>query len=228
VLGIAGPNGAGKTTLFDTVSGYARATSGRILLNGRPIERLPAHKITHLGIARTFQIPSVFETQTVFANVLVASYFGAANRLVAGLRFDSAAVERAEDSLELVGLADRRKSQAGPLSLFDKKRLMIACALATEPRLLLLDELAGGLNAGETDAVFDLVRTVREARGTSVIVIEHVMRALMAVSDRVVIMHHGAKLYEGLPADVLSNDEVIKVYLGSGARPFIAQEPRTG
>jgi branched-chain amino acid transport system ATP-binding protein len=222
ILGIAGPNGAGKTTLFDTISGYARASRGRVMLGERQIERLSAHRITHLGIARTFQIPSVFDSQSVFANALVASYFGAANRFVPGLRFDRHSVERADLALEFVGLETKRDSVAGPLPLFDKKRLMLACALATEPRVLLLDEIAGGLNPGETDAIFDLVRDVRSERGLAIVVIEHVMRALMAISDRVMIMHHGAKLYEGPPADVLANEDVIRVYLGREAQKFVA------
>lgn len=221
IFGIAGPNGAGKTTLFDTISGYARASRGRIALGERRIERLSAHRITHLGIARTFQIPSVFDSQSVFANALVASYFGAANRFVPGLRFDGRSVERADRALEFVGLEAKRDLPAGPLPLVDKKKLMLACALATEPRVLLLDEIAGGLNPSETDAIFDLVRQVRSEHGLAIVVIEHVMRALMAVSDRVMIMHHGAKLYEGRPADVLANEEVIRVYLGREAEKFV-------
>ena len=228
ILGIAGPNGAGKTTLFDTISGYARASKGRIVLGDRQIERLSAHQITHLGIARTFQIPSVFDSQSVFANVLVASYFGAVNRFVPGLRFDSHSVERADRALDFVGLAAKRDLLAGPLPLFDKKKLMLACALATEPRVLLLDEIAGGLNPGETDAIFDLVGEVRSARGVAIVVIEHVMRTLMAISNRVMIMHHGAKLYEGPPADVLANEEVIRVYLGREAQKFVAGSEADG
>lgn len=222
ILGIAGPNGAGKTTLFDTISGYARASGGRVILEERQIERLSAHRIAHLGIARTFQVPSVFESQSVFANVLVASYFGVANRFVPGFRFDRESVRRADEALDFVRLGDKRDSLAGPLPLFDKKKLMLACAVATEPRVLLLDELAGGLNAGETDAIFGLVREIRTIRGLAVVVIEHVMRALMAISDRVMIMHHGAKLYEGVPSDVLANTEVIRVYLGKEAQKFVA------
>jgi branched-chain amino acid transport system ATP-binding protein len=220
-FGIAGPNGAGKTTLFDTISGHARATGGRIVFRGQEIQERPSHAICHLGIARTFQIPAVFPEHTVFGNIVVGAYFGRGARLVPGTRFDAVSVGRGREAAEFVGLQDKLEVIAGPLSLFDKKRLMIASAIACEPGLLMLDEPVGGLNPGETDEVLDLVRKVRSS-GVTVILIEHVMRALMAISDRVMVMNHGRLLFEGTPEDVQRHEEVIRVYLGT------ATEERAG
>ena len=214
IFGIAGPNGAGKTTLFDVVSGHARASGGSVLLEGRRIDQLPAHAICQAGIARTFQIPAVFPGQTVLANAVVGAEFGHRPRFLSSLAFDKTIVVRAREALAVVGLADREREVAGRLSVFDTKRLMIASALATEPRLMLFDEPVGGLNATEIRASTDLIRGIRDS-GMTIILIEHVMSALMAVSDRVMIMNHGAKLYEGTPAEVASDAEVVRVYLGT-------------
>ena len=213
-LGIAGPNGAGKTTLFDVVTGHARASGGRIVFLGTEIQHLPAHAICHRGIARTFQIPAVFPTQTVFGNAVVGAHFGRRNRFFPGFRFDRAAADRAREALEFVRLGGKERPLAGPLSVFDKKRLMIASAIASEPRLLMLDEPVGGLNPAETGRVLDLVDKIKKS-GVTIILIEHVMRALMAISDRVLIMNHGKKLYEGSPRDVVHDAEVVRVYLGT-------------
>lgn len=213
-FGIAGPNGAGKTTLFDTITGHARATRGRIVFRGEEIQERPSHAICHLGIARTFQIPAVFPEHTLFGNIVVGAYFGRRSRVVPGTRFDAGSVERGREAAEFVGLQDKLGAIAGPLSLFDKKRLMIATAIASEPSLLMLDEPVSGLNPAETDQVLDLVRKVRSS-GVTVILIEHVMRALMSISDRVMVMNHGRLLFEGTPADVQSHEEVIRVYLGT-------------
>ncbi len=212
-LGIAGPNGAGKTTLFDVISGHAVPTSGSIRFAGEEIHRTPAHAICALGIARTFQVTVTFPELTVLGNVAVGAHFGRGTRWL-GVRFDRATVDRAIESARFVGLGDRLDAPAGGLSLFDKKRLMIASALATEPRLLLLDEPVGGLTPAETDAILALVRGVRE-RGVTVLLIEHVMRALMSISDRVLIMNHGRLLFEGTTDDVVRDAEVIRVYLGT-------------
>ena len=215
-FGIAGPNGAGKTTLFDAITGHARATGGRIVFDGRDIQDRSSHAICQMGVARTFQIPAVFPEHTVLGNIVVGAYFGRAARSVPGLRFDPGTAERASEAAAFVGLGDRVDAVAGPLSLFDKKRLMIASAVATDPRLLMLDEPVGGLNPGETDAILDLVRKVRAA-GVTVVLIEHVMRALMSLSDRVMVMNHGRLLFEGTPKDVQRDEEVIRVYLGTAA-----------
>jgi branched-chain amino acid transport system ATP-binding protein len=216
VSGIAGPNGAGKTTLFDVVSGLVPPTAGEVLLDGEPLHAGP-QGVCHAGVARTFQIPASFPTQTAFGNVLAAAYFGRSRRAWPGIRFGGDAVERARAALAFVGLEKRAGALAGPLSVFDKKRLMVASAVATEPRVLLLDEPVGGLNAAEMDAVIALVQRIRAA-GVTVVVIEHVMRALMRLSDRIMVMNHGRKLYEGSPADVMSDAEVVRTYLGTARR----------
>lgn len=212
-FGIAGPNGAGKTTLFDVVTGLVRATSGEILMRGEPIQEVTVHQICRLGIARTFQQPSVFDTQSVLSNALAGAQFGGGRSFLSGLRLAPEVLERAAAELEFVGLGDRAGELAGPLPVFDKKRLMIASALATDPVLLFLDEPFGGLNAGEVDQLMALLRAIKE-RGVTLVLIEHVMRALMSLSDRVLIMNHGKSLFEGSPADVIADEEVVRVYLG--------------
>lgn len=214
IFGIAGPNGAGKTTLFDVISGHARATGGQVRLEGRRIEHLPAHAVVQAGVARTFQIPAVFPGQTVLANAMVGAEFGHRPRLLSTLGFGDAIVTRAREALAFVGLDGREAESAGRLSVFDVKRLMIASAMATEPRLMLFDEPVGGLNTTEIRAISDLIRAVRDA-GVTVVLIEHVMSALMSLSDRVMIMNHGAKLYEGSPAEVATDADVVRVYLGT-------------
>ncbi len=213
-FGIAGPNGAGKTTLFDAITGMTRASAGRIVFAGEEIQDRSSHAICHRGVARTFQIPAVFPEHTVLGNIMVGAYFGRRSRGVPGLGFDHDTVERAREAAEFVGLSDRLQAVAGPMSLFDKKRLMIASAIATSPRLLMLDEPVGGLNPGEVDAVLDLVGKVRRS-GVTVVLIEHVMRALMSISDRVMVMNHGRLLFQGTPADAQRHEEVIRVYLGT-------------
>jgi branched-chain amino acid transport system ATP-binding protein len=213
-FGIAGPNGAGKTTLFDAITGHARANSGRIVLGGEEIQDRSSHAICHRGIARTFQIPAVFPDHTVLGNIVLGAYFGRRSRAAPGIRFDADSVGRAYDAASFVGLQRKLGEIAGPLPLFDKKRLMMASAIATEPSLLMLDEPVGGLNPGEIGEVLDLVRKVR-ATGVTVVLIEHVMRALMSISDRVMVMNHGRLLFKGTPDDVQRHEEVIRVYLGT-------------
>jgi len=222
IFGIAGPNGAGKTTLFDVISGHARASGGSVALEGRSIERLPAHAICQAGIARTFQIPAVFPEQTVFANAVIGAEFGHRPRFISSLWFDPGIAERARAALAFVGLAHRETERAGLLSVFDTKRLMIASALATEPRLMLFDEPVGGLNPTEIRATMGLIRSIRDS-GVTIIVIEHVMSALMALSDRVMIMNHGQKLYEGSPKEVAADAEVVRVYLGTESTSVAAK-----
>ena len=213
IVGIAGPNGAGKTTLFDVVTGIVRADEGSITFAGQPIHDASVHRICQLGLARTFQLPSVFDTQTVAANVLAGAHFGHPHKWWSGLRAKPELLETTQRELEFVGLADRSAVLAGPLAVFDKKRLMIASALASDPSLLFLDEPFGGLTPPEVDELMALLVETR-ARGITIVLIEHVMRALMALSDRVLIMNHGSKLFEGSPADVLADEEVVRVYLG--------------
>lgn len=213
IFGIAGPNGAGKTTLFDLVTGLVRTDSGQVLLRGETITHASVNQICHRGIARTFQHPSVFDTQTVLANAVVGAQFGSGRSWWHALRKDRGALDTAWSELEFVGLADHARSAAGPLPVFDKKRLMIASALATAPVMLFLDEPFGGLTLHEIDALMDLLTRIRQ-RGVTIVLIEHVMRALMTLSDRVLILNQGKVLFEGSPREVMAHEDVVRVYLG--------------
>jgi branched-chain amino acid transport system ATP-binding protein len=215
-LGIAGPNGAGKTTLFDVISGHAKATRGRVSFEGQEIQHLPIHRICRMGLSRTFQLPSVIDSQTVFANAVAGSHFATGRRRWLRTGYAAEVTDRASESLEFVGLLERATVQAGPLPVFDKKRLMIAQALAAQPRLLMLDEPAGGLTPSEVDGLIELIGRIRD-RGVTVILIEHVMRALTAVADRVLIMNQGSSLFTGTPAEMMADAEVARIYLGSSA-----------
>ena len=215
ILGIVGPNGAGKTTLFDVITGHTRATGGDVLLDGRSIVDEPVHARSHLGVARTFQQPTVANSLTVLENLLLAASF---RRTHADDEPDRRpALEVAREYLEFVGLAEKGDREAGPLGVFDKKRLMLGTALATNARALLLDEPFGGLNPSEIDLTMDLIREARD-RGVAVVCIEHVMRALTSLADRVLVMHHGAVFFEGTPQEMLADERVIEVYLGSRHR----------
>lgn len=209
ILGIVGPNGAGKTTLFDVITGHALATSGDVLLEGRSIVAEPVHRRCLAGIARTFQQPTVADSLSVMENLYLAASFRR-GRDGNGREGD---LEVARQHLEFVGLKERADAEAGPLGVFDKKRLMLATALAVNPKVLLLDEPFGGLNPQEIDRVIALIREVRD-RGLGVVCIEHVMRALTSLADRVLVMHHGAELFVGTPGEMLANRQVIEVYLG--------------
>jgi branched-chain amino acid transport system ATP-binding protein len=210
-VGIVGPNGAGKTTLLNLIAGDLRADSGSVALGGVDVTRRPAHVRCHLGVGRTSQIPRPFDGLTVFENALVGSTFGSSR---AQRSSNSRSVEAiAVGALERVGMLDRANTPAGALTLLERKRLELARALATEPRLLLLDEIAGGLTEAE---VLELVATVREIHetGVAVVWIEHIVHALLRVVDRMIAMDFGRKLIEGPPADVMASDEVRSVYLG--------------
>jgi branched-chain amino acid transport system ATP-binding protein len=217
ILAIAGPNGAGKTTLFDTLSGLAPATSGTILFEEREIQRLPPDDICRLGLARTFQTAASFPTQTVLANALVGATFGRAGAGRPALAFPAGAVESALDALESCGLLERQSEPAGTLSVYERKRLMLATALAARPRVLLLDEPVGGLNKAERESFVELVRRVH-ATGVTILLIEHVMKAVLALATRMMVLHHGERIAEGRPAEVLRDRRVVDVYLGGRGR----------
>lgn len=217
IFGIAGPNGAGKTTLFDVVTGMVRASSGEILFRGESIANASIHRICHLGITRTFQKPSVFDSETVMGNVVVGAHFGSGKPWWKSLQRDPQVWERSAEALDFVGLADRADEVSGDLPVYDKKRLMIASALASTPELLFLDEPFGGLTDEEIDALLVLLKKINEERGVTIILIEHVMRALMALSDRILIMDQGKTLLQGEPKKVMSDPEVVRVYLGTSA-----------
>ena len=206
-LGVVGPNGAGKTTLLSLVSGDHRPSSGRVLLDGVDIARMPAHQRCRMGIGRTAQIPRPFEGLTVFENVLVGSTFGSADRL--RVSPEAAAVA----AIDHAGMGSKANVLAGSLTLLDRKRLELARALSTQPKLLLLDEIAGGLTEAE---VHDLVETIKDIRSTGVTIvwIEHIMHALLRVVDRKMAIDAGRKLIEGDPHEVMNSNEVRSVYLG--------------
>ena len=216
VLGIAGPNGAGKTTLFDVVTGHTRATAGQVLLAGKAITGEPVHVRTRLGLARTFQQPTVARSLTVAENMLLAATFGRP-RAVPGQNPRQVAAEW----LEFVGLAGKAAVQSDLLGLFDRKSLMLGTALATGASAILLDEPFGGLSPTEIDRTVEIIGDVR-ARGLAVVCIEHVMRALTTIADRVIVMHHGAVFFTGTPAQMLADARVVEVYLGASHR---AEEP---
>jgi branched-chain amino acid transport system ATP-binding protein len=206
-LGIVGPNGAGKTTLLSLISGDHRVSSGRVLLNGIDIARMPAHQRCRLGIGRTAQIPRPFEGLTVFENVLVGSTFGSADRL------RSSAEAAAVAALDTAGMADKANVLAGSLTLLERKRLELARALATQPSLLLLDEIAGGLTEAEVNELVDTITHIRST-GITIVWIEHIMHALLRVVDRIMAVDAGRKLIEGNPHEVMASSEVRSVYLG--------------
>ncbi|HEX9064164.1 MAG TPA: ATP-binding cassette domain-containing protein [Streptosporangiaceae bacterium] len=215
VLGIAGPNGAGKTTLFDVITGHTRATAGEVLLAGRPVTAEPVHVRARLGLARTFQQPTVARSLTVGENMLLAAAFGRhAGRGRAG-RAATRAI--AAEYLELTGLSGLAGAPSDLLGVYARKSLMLGTALATGAAAILLDEPFGGLSPAEIDQTIELISTIR-ARGLAVVCIEHVMRALTSVADRVMVMHHGAVFFTGTPAEMLADEQVIEVYLGASGR----------
>ena len=205
LLGIIGPNGAGKTTLFNVIAGYYRPEEGRIVFEGRDVTGLPAHAISRLGLTRTFQIVKPFGNLSVADNVMI----GALTRLQ---RVRDARVE-AERVIALCGLGPHAAARARALPIGLRKRLEVARALATRPRLLLLDEVMAGLNPSELTGIIDLVRRVH-AEGVTLIVIEHVMAAMMRLAQRIVMLHHGEKIAEGTPQEIAHDRRVIDAYLG--------------
>jgi branched-chain amino acid transport system ATP-binding protein len=206
-LGIVGPNGAGKTTLLNLVAGDLRADRGSVSLDGADISSLPAHRRCRRGIGRTAQIPRPFEGLTVFENVLVGATFGSGGRLSGAA--DAAAVA----AIEQAGMAAKANTVAGALTLLDRKRLELARALATQPRLLLLDEIAGGLTEAEVLELVDTIRDIHRS-GVAIVWIEHIVHALLRVVDRMMAVDAGRKLIEGEPQAVMSSDAVRAVYLG--------------
>ena len=205
-LGIIGPNGAGKTTLFGIMTGTIAPDAGRVLFEGADITRLAAPQRCRLGIARSFQIPQPFGDMTVFENLVVAAAFGASRR-------ERDAYGPCMDVLAQCGLAAAANRRAGSLTLIDRKRLELARALATQPRVLLLDEVAGGLTEHECTALVDLIRDIRRG-GISIIWIEHVVHALVALVDRLVVLHGGGLIGEGAPQTVIASPAVREIYMG--------------
>ena len=213
IVGLMGANGAGKTTLFNMIAGNLVPTNGEILFDGRRIDRMRPDRICRLGVARAFQIVRPFAGLTVAENVAIGGLFGAARE-----RSMARAQVAAREMLDEVGLGDRADDPAGTLTLAGRKRLEIARALATRPRLLLLDEVMAGLTPVEVAEALDIIRRLHRRYNLTIIVIEHVMRALMQLSERLVVLHHGAKIAEGRPDEIANDAGVIEAYLGRGAR----------
>ena len=222
VFAIVGPNGAGKTTLFDTFSGVSPVTEGVIRFKDQDIQRLRPDRICRLGIARTFQTTVTFESQTVLTNTLVGGVLGRSGNGNPTLWFQPEAIEAALDALEFCDLLDKQEWRVSDLSGFERKRLMLATALATKPTLLLLDEPVGGLNRTEREGMIQYVQKVNRT-GMTVLMIEHVMKAVQALAGRMLVLHHGETIVEGPPAEVLRDERVVEVYLGGRGREKITE-----
>jgi branched-chain amino acid transport system ATP-binding protein len=209
VFAVIGPNGAGKTTLFNLIAGVFAPNSGTISFGGGRIDRLPSDEVCRRGIGRTFQLVRPFPALTVEENVTVGALLRDPD--------PPAAMRRAHDILRRLGLFDKRAHLAGALTLPDRKRLEVARALATEPKLLLLDEVMAGLRPTETDRMVEIVRKLNREDGITILLIEHVMRAVMSVAQRVLVLHHGAAIAEGTPEAVVRDPAVVESYLGAEA-----------
>jgi branched-chain amino acid transport system ATP-binding protein len=207
IVALIGPNGAGKTTCFNLITGYYRPDGGSILAFGHELLGLRPYDVCARGLARTFQVARPFGKMTVLANVMTGAFLRH--------RKLQAARQRARAAIEFVGLSDKENTLARDLTTIDQRRLEMARALATEPRLVLLDEAMAGLNAAEIDQAVALVGQLSK-RGLTIVIVEHVMRAIMAVAQHIVVLDHGQKIAEGGPKEVSANPEVIRAYLGSG------------
>jgi len=212
ILAIVGPNGAGKSTLLKTIVGLETPTAGSISLGGSDITGLAPHRIRQLGIAMVLQMPRVFPTMTARENVAVGAMFGGSTGLIP----EDEAIARSDEALEFVGLRDRADDDVASLNLHEQRFLGLGRALAGRPRLLLADEVMAGLNDTELQASIDIVRTVRDKLGVTVIWIEHVMKAVMNLAERVVVLNFGTVLANGDPQEVMRDPAVVNAYLGQG------------
>lgn len=211
ILGVIGPNGAGKTTLFNTVTGLYQGYTGTVIYNGRNMNGKKVDERCRLGIARTFQVTKPFEQNTLLENVMVGAYYG-----TQGKKKLADCEEEAWQLLDFVGLGEKSKELAASLNVAQRKKLELARALSTKPELLLLDEVIGGLNPTEVLEMMDTIKGINQ-KGVSILMIEHVMKAITGISDSMVVINHGQKLTEGRPEEVMNDPEVIKAYLGSAA-----------
>jgi len=209
ILGLIGPNGSGKSTTFNLIAGTLRPTSGSVRFEGRDIGSLSAHTICRGGVARTFQIPRPFRKLSLIENVALAAYYGAAGGISR-----AEARRRAEEALGLVGLPTDAAATTAGLGAAALKKLELARALATKPRLLLADESLGGLDSSEMERAADLLESIRSRMGVTIIWVEHIMGVLMRIVDRVIVLDHGEKIFEGAPAQAAVDPRVTEVYLG--------------
>jgi branched-chain amino acid transport system ATP-binding protein len=208
VLGVIGPNGAGKSTLINLLTGHVRPSGGSVAVDGEDVTGARPWTIAKARVARTFQIVKPFRDLTVRENAAIGSMFGPEHG-----RSTRVALERADEALERTGLLDKAEAKPGELNVADARRLELAKALAMRPRVLLLDEVMAGLRPGEIDGALDLIRSLKD-EGMAILVVEHVMRAIMSVSDAVLVMHEGRELARGAPEEVVSDERVIEAYLG--------------
>lgn len=207
VLGVIGPNGAGKTVMLNILTGILKPTKGTVTFLGEDITKMPVAERSRKGVGRTFQVPRPFEKMTVFENILVGCVYG-------GKLSEKHAKKKAIDILEKIKLDDRRNEFAGKLGLLDRKRLEVGRALATDPKVLLLDEVGGGLTESEVEDILDLVRMVK-SQGVSVVWIEHIIKTMLEGTDRVLLLANGCDVVCGNPCDVMNSQEVKEIYIGS-------------
>jgi len=211
ILGLIGPNGSGKTTAFNLITGFLKPDWGRVTFKGIDITSAPCHAVCQWGIARTFQLVKPFAHMTVLQNVMVGRTHGSDS----APNMKQAKVE-SEEIIHFVGLREKEDKEAHSLTLADRKRLELARALATKPQLLLLDEMMSGLNQTETEEAIHLINQIRDS-GISLIVVEHVMRVILGLSDRIVVLNVGVKIAEGTPQEIVNNRKVVEAYLGDGS-----------
>ncbi|OHE27206.1 MAG: ABC transporter ATP-binding protein [Syntrophus sp. RIFOXYC2_FULL_54_9] len=210
ILGLIGPNGSGKTTLINCITGNIPFTTGDLLFRGKSIRSLKPHQISQMGITKTYEIAPPATQITALENVMVGSLFGRNGKG----RSMREARQKAEEALDFLELSGQKGVPASNLNVFERKRLEVSMVLAMSPRLLLLDEIMGGLNQTEVKDAVRLIKKIRDS-GVSILVVEHIMETMLQVSDRVMVLHHGVKITEGSPEQVLKNEAVIKAYLGS-------------
>ena len=211
IVGLIGPNGAGKTTLFNLISGAIPFKSGEITFKGQKLNGLKSYQICRKGVSRTFQETKIFADMPVFQNVLMGAFFGTPTRISG-----ADATEEATQALEFVELSAMSETPVQDLTLVNQKRVEVARALSTKPELLLLDELMAGLNATETSEAMELVTKIRNS-GITIFMVEHVMKAIMGICERIMVLHHGEKIADGTPQEIAANKTVIEIYLGEEA-----------